>query len=175
MEFYDIVSETCTFEPEFAERLGFSRIFTLGREILAAGSKGIGNREVPSIAFGRGEQLFKLVKQGARAVSITDSYIDRRLLVSIKENGCVLCMAMSTITASYGVERSRNIYKMSKLFKAARKLGIDVAFVSMAKDTNYMNSYIQLLELARLIGADEQYARQSISKITAAIGEGEQQ
>ncbi len=171
MEFYDIVSETCAFEPQFAERLGFKRIFILGKEIIAAGSKGIGNREVPAIAFGRGEQLFQLMKHGARAVSVTDSYIDRRLLASMRERDCILCMAMSTITASYGVERSRNIYKMSKLFKEARKLGIEVAFASMAKDRNYMNSYIQLVELAKLVGADEQYARQSLNKITKSIGE----
>ena len=171
MEFYDIVSETCAFELQFAERLGFKGIFTIGKEIKAAGSKGIGNRDIPTIAFGKGEQLFSLVKQGARAVSITDSYIDRKLLEAMKDSDCVLCMAMSSVTASYGIERSRTIYKMSRLFKEARKRGVDVTFVSMAKDRNYMNSYIQLVELAKLIGAEEQYARHSISEVTGAIGE----
>ena len=111
------------------------------------------------------------MKNGASAVAITDSYIDRKLMDTIKENKCILCMPLGTITASYGVERARNIYRMRKLFADARKRGIEVCFISMAKTPQFLNSYMQLIELAKLLGADERYARYSISEITKALVE----
>lgn len=160
-------------DANLVKRLGFKNIFALNKDIKAVGH-GHENQKVDEnrIAFGMDKnQLAVLVKNGANAIAITDSYIDKKLMETIKKEKCVLCMPMSTITASYGVERSRNIYKMGKLFAYARKIGIDVCFVSMAKTPGYMNSYMQLIELAKLLGSDEQYARHSISIITKSIVE----
>ncbi len=172
MQFYDIVSETCQFDDDFMKRLGFKDIFTINKEVMAVGARGIANNDSPTIALGKETgQLLNLVKQGATAVAITDSYIDRKLMEAIKEQGCILCFPMSVITSSYGVERTRNIYKMSKLFAHARKAKVDVTFVSMAKDKTHMNSCMQLIELAKLLGADEAYARKAIADTTRMIVE----
>ncbi len=170
MECYDLVSETCEFDEQFAKRLGFKKIFAINKDIKAVGH-GSESSNVDGIAFGKDKaQLFALVRHGARFIAITDSYIDKKLMHGIKENKTVLCMPMSIITASYGPERARNTYRMKKLFDAARKMGIEVAFVSMAKTKDYMNSYMQLIELARLVGADERYARYSIGEVNKKIG-----
>ncbi|MCW6160530.1 MAG: hypothetical protein LVQ95_05605 [Candidatus Micrarchaeales archaeon] len=174
MNFYDIAADSCTFDSAFEKRLGFKRIFVVNRDIAAVG-RGDENKQITerSIAFGKAEeQLLALVKNGASAVAITDSYIDRKLMESIRENKCVLCLPMSIITASYGVERARNVYRMRKLFADARKRGIDVCFASMAKTPAYLNSYMQLIELAKLVGAEERYARYSMSEITKSLVEG---
>ena len=174
MNFYDIAADQCTFDGAFEKRLGFKRIFVINRDVAAVGH-GDENRQITekSIAFGKAkEQLLALVKNGASAVAITDSYIDRKLMEAIKDNKCVLCLPMNIITASYGVERARNIYRMRKLFADARKRGIDVCFASMAKSPAYLNSYMQLIELAKLVGADERYARYSMSEITRSVVEG---
>lgn len=171
MDFYDLASEGCTFDDAFARRLGFKKVFTINKDIKAVGHGSEANTAQNAIAFGKDKaQLFSLVRHGASFVAITDSYIDKKLMQGIKENKCILCMPMSIITASYGLERSRNAYRMKKLFEHARKMGIEVAFVSMAKTKEYMNSYMQLIELAKLIGADERYARYSISEINKRIG-----
>jgi hypothetical protein len=172
MDFYDLASEGCDFDDTFAKRLGFKKVFTVNKDIKAVGHGSEANSTVNgTIAFGKDKaQLFSLVRHGARFVAITDSYIDKKLMQAIKENKCILCMPMSIITASYGTERSRNTYRMKKLFEHARKMGIEVAFVSMAKTKEFMNSYMQLIELAKLIGADERYARYSISEINKRMG-----
>ncbi len=171
MNFYDIVSETCTFDADFAKRLGFKQIFKLRKEIRPVGHGYEQEKIVDnSMAFGRDKnQLISLVKNGATAVAITDSYIDKKLMDTIKQESCILCIPTCIITASYGVERSRNIYKMSRLFAYAKKQGIDVCFASIATSKAHVNSYMQLIELAKLIGADEKYARYSISEITKSI------
>ncbi len=171
LDFYDIVSETCTFDENLAKRLGFKKIFTLNKEIraLGHGHENIKDTE-NSIAFGKDKnQLLSLVKHGVTAVAINDSYIDKKLMETIKNEKCILCMPMSVITASYGIERSRNIYKMGKLFTYARKKGIEICFASIAGGPSGLNSYMQLIELAKLIGADEKYARHSLSEITKSI------
>ena len=108
-------------------------------------------------------QLTALAHRGVRGIAITDSFIDRKLLDMIKENGCILILPMSIVTASYGIERSRNIYRMGRLLLNAQSREIPVSFVSMAKTMQHMNSYMQLIELAKLVGADERYATHSIS------------
>ncbi len=173
MDFYDIVSETCAFDDGFRERLGFKNIFTVNKDVMAVGAGRGPSADIGvCIAFGRPQNLLPLVKGGVGSVAITDSYIDKELMEAISENGCILCMPMVSITSSYGQERVRNIYKMSKLFSHARKLGIEVSFASMAKTALYMNSYIQLIALARLVGADDGYARHSISELNRRVGSG---
>jgi hypothetical protein len=167
LEYYDIVSETCGFDSALAKRLGFAEIFTINKDVAAIGT-GHKQPKVPGrgIAFGRDtQQLISLVKGGAGAVSITGSFIDEKLMEAIASNDSILCMPMSAITASTGIERSKNIFRMRRLFRKASKMKIRVAFVSMAKTPRHMNSYMQLIELAKLLGADERYARYSISKI----------
>ena len=137
-----------------------------------AGQRGQNKDIVDGIAFGKeANQLLNLVKHGARAVAITDSYIDKQLMNEIKDRDCVLLMPMSAITASYGLQRAHNIYKMAKLFAYARKMKIEVCFASTAKTPLHLNSYIQLIELAKLVGAEEAYARYSLNKVTKSIVE----
>ncbi len=162
MDFYDLVGQDCKVSEQLAMKLGFKKIFVINKEVSAAGA-GVKASE-PFIAFGKDKnQLISLIKAGANAAAITDSYIDKKLMDVMKENSCILCIPMSMVTASYGMERSRNIYKIKKLFEYAEKQRIDVAFVSMAKSEHYLNSYMQLIELAKLVGASDHYARISIS------------
>ncbi len=165
MEFYDIASETCELDESLVKRLGFKQIFLINKDVRAAGA-GTSDTKESKIAFGKDKnQLMNQVKRGANAVAITDSYIDKKLIDTIKEEKCILLMPMNIITASSGIERSHNIFKMAKLFTYARKKGIEVGFASMAKTPLYLNSYIQLIELAKLIGADDKYARHSLNEI----------
>lgn len=167
------MAQTCEFDESFAKRLGFKKIFTLNKEVRSVGHGNENDRNLErSIAFGKEKnQLLALVKHGAKAVAITDFYIDKKLMDTIKDNGCVLCIPLSIITSSYGVERSRNIARAKRLCGHARKMGIDIAFVSMAKSQLYMNSYMQIIELAKLLGIDDRYARHSVSEITRTIAD----
>ncbi|MFI5412267.1 MAG: hypothetical protein ACHQX1_00035 [Candidatus Micrarchaeales archaeon] len=151
--------------------MGFKKIFTLNKEIKAVGHGYENRKDIEnSMAFGKDvNQLISLVKNGATSVAITDAYIDKKLMETIKNEKCILCMPMSIITASYGIQRSHNIYKMGKLFAYARKKGIEVCFASLAGDSSGINSYMQLIELAKLVGSDDKYARYSLSQITKSI------
>ncbi|MCL5429894.1 MAG: hypothetical protein M1504_00265 [Candidatus Marsarchaeota archaeon] len=175
MDFYDIVSETCAFDESLAKRLGFKKIAVINKDITAFGhgKQNTGKRNANTIAFGKDEQeIANLVRGGANAVAMTGFHIDKKLMELIRDRNCVLCLPMTAITASYGIERSRNIYRIRKLFSYARSNGIEVSFASMAKTKRYLNSYVQLIELAKLVGADERYARHSIGEINKYLVNG---
>ncbi len=172
MDFYDIASETCDFDEKLAEKLGFKRIFRLNKDVKAVGN-GSENKDITDgIGFGKDpNQLLNLVKHGAVAIAITDSFIDKQLMAEMKERNCILLLPMTNITASFGLQRSHNIFKMSKLFSYARKMKIEICFASMAKTPLHLNSYIQLIALAKLVGSDDTYARYSLNKISKSIVE----
>jgi RNase P/RNase MRP subunit p30 len=97
------------------------------------------------------------------AIVFPDSRINKKALEQMKEREIALCIQLSNLTMSYGLQRSRNLYMASKLFDYAKGMEIDVCFASFARTNVQLCSYIQIIELARLLGADEEYAKKSLS------------
>jgi hypothetical protein len=60
---------------------------------------------------------------------------------------------------------------VSKLFEYAKKSKIDVMFVTLARSNAFLCSCMQLVEIAKLIGAEEEYAKRSISSANSVVGE----
>ncbi|MDE1856748.1 MAG: hypothetical protein KGH98_01545 [Candidatus Micrarchaeota archaeon] len=163
---------TCSFETGFEKRLGFARILSAGKDF-AESDIDQKRGAVATLAIGSDESgLIEAVKRGAKAVVISDLTIGKKLIETMKANGTVLCLPMSMITETYGDRRVRNTYKMSKLFAYAKKQGLEVSVVSMAASKESMCSYMQLIQLARLIGAEERYARYSLSEVNRIFGRG---
>jgi myo-inositol-hexaphosphate 3-phosphohydrolase len=151
--------------------LGFRRIFLAGKEIKVVDGSHYKNSDVEKSIFvdvGKGD-LFAILNLSPSAIVFSDMKINKKALEQMNERKIALCMPMSTLTSSYGLSRSRSLYMMSKLLTHARKIKLDVSFVTLAKSRTNLCSYIQLLELAKLIGADEEYARKSISEINKSL------
>jgi RNase P/RNase MRP subunit p30 len=100
---------------------------------------------------------------------ISDSRIDRKLLATMKDKGVPLCIGFNRILESQGLRKSSSIYMTSKLANYAIKRGIRVAFVSLASSEEMLCSPVQLIELAKLLGVKEDYARESVSKINEEL------
>ncbi len=116
-----------------------------------------------------GEQLNAAAKQQPRAIIISDSRIDRKLLATMKGKGVMLCIPFSRILESAGLRRSSSMYLTGKLAAYAIKRGIRVAFVSLAGSEEMLCSPVQLIELAKLLGVEEGYARRSISEANGEL------
>ncbi len=173
---YDIVLSSCGADVSFGRKLGFEGIGVVGNGIVAVNADDP-NAKVPegrAIAFGSAENMSALVRKGIAGVCISGYKIDRKLIEDMSANDCILCISTKEITNSYGIRRAKAIYRASKLFRLAKKRKIRVAFATMASSTGEMLSKIQLIEIAKLIGAEEQYARYSISEINRYIVEGEE-
>lgn len=171
MDYYDIVMDSCSTDEKLAQRLGFKKIFSTGKDVRLA------NLNDPKIKGASGgiimgedkNKLFTCARGDVKAVIVTDFRIDKKLMAHMAENDIALCIPLSTITFSYGLSRSRAIFMLNTLFTYARKSGIDVSFITLASTDMYLASVMQLIELAMLVGADEKYARHSISEINRAL------
>lgn len=171
MDFYDF-ADISTMDKSVEDKLGFKRIFLANRDsklINVDNEKEHITRDSVCMGLNK-KRLVTASVQGAKAIIITDSRINRELMEHISRGNIVLCMPLSNITSTNGLNRTKRIYMMSKLLNHARKNKIDVSFISMARSNEQLLSYAQLIELAKLIGADEQYARNSLSIINKRLG-----
>lgn len=165
MEFYDIVLDSCRFESGFEKRLGFKRIFIGDKDVKLTNME-IAKSADSGIVYGvNKERLASVAKGNVRGVCILDNKTDRKLMGQLSKEGITLCINLSAITGAFGLERPKRIYLTRKLVDYARKSRVEVAFLSLAPYTHYMLSAMQILELARLLGADEGYARKSMSEV----------
>jgi hypothetical protein len=162
LPFYDLAHQTAL-HGHLWKQLGFTKIGIAGSGVKLSlpGSKGIEGSICVGIA---GEALNASAKQSPKAVMITDSRIDRRLLDTLKAKNVILCISLDKILGSAGLRRSSAIYLTSKLVQYAIKRGIKTTFVSFAGSEEMLCSPVQLIEIAKLLGADEQYARKAISE-----------
>ncbi len=164
MKYYDIVLDTCRFDSGFPGRLGFERVFSIkeGNHMLFIGS-------------GKAKVLAAM-QNGAVAVAITDFSLDKQGMARVADNGAILCVPVSYLARAGGLQQAKMLHRASYLVKYAYKKGIEVSFVSLAGSQMFMNSRMQLIELAKMLGTTEELARHGVSeanrKIIEAAGEG---
>ncbi len=174
MGYYDIALQGCSVGAGIESSLGFRHIFLTGKDVamLSAGKKG--NFSNAIVSGTNKEALTEASRAGARALIIEDMRIDRSLIDTMVKKGTALCMPMNAITSKEGMERAKAIFLMKGLFDYVKGKGVHVSFVSLASSGAALCSSMQLIEYARLLGAEEQYARYSISTVNKAIVNGDE-
>jgi len=170
MEYYDVAYETCGTDSKLEKRLGYERIFSSKEAKVVDGNSYKGSEVEDSLFISSPRaNIMAALKASPKAVVFPDSRIDRKVIKVVAEREVALCIPIGDLTSSYGLQRSRSLYMTSKLFDYARSKKIDVSFVTLARDRTQLCSYIQLIEMAKLLGASEEYARESISKINKSM------
>jgi histidinol phosphatase-like PHP family hydrolase len=153
------------------KRLGFRRILVENTDLRVEHvDRNIG-RFGASIAYGSDiKRLYEHSRNGTRALAISSAEIDFKLLESMKDNGTALCIPLNAILTSLTPhDLSRSIYRNAHLVARAKKYSLDIAFITFAHSMTYMCSSIQIIELAKLLGADERYARYSLSAVNNTL------
>jgi hypothetical protein len=171
LKYYDLVSGSCEVSADFAKRLGFERVFRAGVDIKLVDSDSEKGTSCDNcIAYGTDKKrLTAFAGSGARGVAIKDMRADGKLLSVMSENNCILCIPTTVFTSRSGIERSKLFYRAGILLDTARKKHIRVSFISIADSKLHVCSYMQLIEIAKLVGADEQFARNSISTVNGEL------
>ncbi|MDE1851507.1 MAG: hypothetical protein KGH69_02360 [Candidatus Micrarchaeota archaeon] len=84
----------------------------------------------------------------------------------------MLINANSVVTEDRG-ETMRNIGSLKRSISRTKFKSTDIGLASLAKDANELFSCAQLVEIAKLIGIDENAERRALSAIGAAYAEKE--
>ncbi|MGC8669744.1 MAG: hypothetical protein ACP5TL_01160 [Candidatus Micrarchaeia archaeon] len=163
MKFYDIVLDSCNLTKETNLLLGFEKIAVANRDFVLCDAEKNANCE-GGIAIGKdSKSLEKATKRDAKAVIALDFNLDMSLLESMREHDTVLLIPFSPIESSRGIALSHKLFLASRLLYNARKRNVKVGFITLAHSVVYLESYMQLIALAKLIGAREEEARIGIS------------
>ncbi|HUB92534.1 MAG TPA: hypothetical protein VL945_01090 [Candidatus Saccharimonadales bacterium] len=164
MAYYDLVNMDAP-DRKTASILGFKKIFSkkelpvvdnlgyTGRCILASGEAGM---------LGRG-----LRRNNVTGIMINDSELIRMAVEEVVDTEKILVLPVHGITCGETRARLRNIYRMRGLMATATRSKAKIALVTMAEDESCMLSALQMVEVAKFIGATEAQAK----KMVGAIGE----
>lgn len=174
MDYYDIALQSCGASPAMEAELGFRHIFLAGKEVPLLNSGKKGNFSGAIFSGTNKKLLVDASRGGARALILEDMRIDRSLIDTMVKKGTALCIPMYAVTSKEGMERSKALFLLKGLFEYVRHRGMHVGFVSLAPSRSGLCSSMQLVEFAKLIGADEQYARYSIGAVNRAIANGDE-
>ncbi|MEM0149394.1 MAG: hypothetical protein QXW10_00660, partial [Candidatus Micrarchaeaceae archaeon] len=162
MAYYDMVMESCSSADSMAKLLGYNKIMVAGRDFkLADAGKDVDVKGMVAISDSP-KELIKAAKRLASAVIPFNLQPDRLLVSALRDNDVTLLIPFSIIVSARGLAMSRNLHYASKLLAYARKKKVNVGFITLARSTLYMESYMQLIGLAKLIGASEEEARLGI-------------
>lgn len=151
--------------------LGYKRIFLANKDVKIVDGNHYSGKDLENSIFINTEKsnVLAVLNSSPHAIVFSDLKINKKAMEQMRERKIALCLPISNLTSSYGLQRSRNLYMMSKLLKHAQSIKLDVSFATLAKGNTNLCSYMQLIEIAKLIGADEEYARKSLSQTNKSM------
>jgi len=161
LKYYDL-----SFPEGIVEGIGFEKVFALGSDLSCTSSS---SNTKASVVYGNGETLGKLEKS-ARAVVPIDFQVSNTLLARLSEHSTAICLPISKILESSGLEQQYLLHSASMLAKKAIEKNVRLSIASFAQSKDYACSPVQLISIAKLIGMTEEEARLSISAVNFEIG-----
>ncbi len=165
MKYFDIIGMKEGADPALVSRLGFSKVFSIGRELeLRASPVRSGKKQIVS-----SKEVGTLMKaareQDVVGIAFEDNEIVNKAIAAAKEAGKPIIVDMSGIFAAQIHDRYRNIGRIRGLLKAVAIAKADVVLVSGAKSVHYLLSPNQIIEIAKFLGQGEEKTRRAMSKI----------
>ncbi len=159
MEYSDIAAMEAVPEST-AKVLGYRKIF---------GRREIEVNEVPSQhsacvvrSSEPGVLGMALRRSNVIGVMIKDNELIRRTVEEAAEAEKALFLSAHELTCVETRERLRNLYRMRSLLSFAMRTGAEVRLVSLAQEDSCLLSAMQLVELARFLGAGEAHAKEMV-------------
>ena len=165
MQYFDITNSPNVFDKELAKRLGFKKIFNAGSEIEIVENLERQTKRPFLIFSGNPNIISTLIKyEGAIGILTNGETINQQILDKVRENKKLIVFNSYYLTISQK-ERVSKIYKLRKLFKEAYKAKVNSTIISLAPNPDYLLSFMQLFEIAKLIASDEHHAKKMLTNL----------
>ena len=116
-------------------------------------------------------KLCESVKQGCGMIAIRDFSIDRKLIAQMQGKEAMLLIPISEITSCAGFSASRLMYKARMLIRYAKSKRIKIIFCTLAQNKLQACSSIQIIEMAKMLGADKKMIDESFVAMNEELGE----
>ncbi|MGI0141097.1 MAG: hypothetical protein ACREBF_00385 [Candidatus Micrarchaeales archaeon] len=165
MQYFDITNSPKGFNSALQKRLGFKHIFNANDDIEVVERQGPEPKKPFLIMSSNPNVVYSLIKSGrAIGLLINGDEPDQKVFNKIKENGKLLVFNTYYLTIG---ERDRvsKVQKLKKIFRHAHKGKTNTGLISFAPNENYLLSFMQLFEIAKMITTDEHQAKRMITSL----------
>lgn len=164
MKYFDVVR----MEGVDAGWLGYKKIFAPGDiKIVGTHSKPEGQQ---CIMEGQSKDMFKRIRDGSIiGLSVSDLFLDKKLIEMAKHEQKIIVFRSTILTNADKNERIRAINRMKGILAYCVHSGAKTAIATFAEREEDLLSSLQQLEIAMLIGADEERAKAMLSSLGDAI------
>ncbi|VVB76992.1 Uncharacterised protein [uncultured archaeon] len=172
MQFFDIVAlkETADLEP-LARRLGYRRIFALGKDAEIVGDvRGLGENGRFIVRSKDNETLLKAMRiNSVVGVVVEDGKAEGKFIEELRSRGKLLIVPVAGITCPLAEGRMRALYRAKTLIRSALRGKAGIALVTLAEGRDCLLSRTQMQEMAKLLGADDRAADAMLNSLGDAI------
>ncbi len=159
LKYYDIA-----FKDAIVEGIGFDKVFAIpDLPAINADSNSNAKKGSAAIYYGKGKNLMQHARN-AIAIVPTDFEVSNLLLARLAEHNTILCMPISEILKSNGMQQQYLLHLASIAVKMAKRKKARLSVISFAESKLYACSPIQLVAMAGLLGIKEDEARLMLSK-----------
>ena len=166
MRFYDLAD----FEPDgqLAKRLGYNRIFRNGDALKLSGRP---EPNTKTITNSNNQQVLlrSLADRNTIGIAFSDNKPDAKVVVDAAEKGKPIFFISASLLIGNHKDIQKSLYSIRKLFRVAKKARAKTGILTFARSKEQLLSVMQLIEIAKLIGADETEAKKMISMLGDAL------
>lgn len=171
MHYFDITNSPSAFEKELQKRLGFKKILNVPEEVEIVENLSRQPKKPFLIMSANPNVVYNLIKsKWAIGLLVNGEEPDQKVLNKIRENGKLLVLNAYYLTIG---ERDRvlKVQKLKKIFRNAHKGKTRTTIISLAPNPNYLLSFMQLFEIAKMITTDEHQAKVMLKSLGEAIND----
>lgn len=162
MAYYDLVKMEAV-ERKTASILGYKKIFLKNEIPIVNGPESNGKCIVMNGEPGMLSRALR--RSNVIGIIIRDNELIRQAVEEAAENGKLLVFPIRDITCTDTRTRMRNLYRMRGLMAFATHSKAKISLVTLAEDESELLSTIQMLEIAKFLGAKEDHAREMLSNL----------
>lgn len=171
MQYCDYVRDSNALDAKTAKLLGFKKVFnsTDGISIITE-PQSIGPHETNVIIEGHCGYIAKYINdKRVIGMIIEDFQADRNLIEHARHKEKIIMINAGKITNSNDNYRARNLIRARELVKNALHYKIKIAISSTARNPNEVLSAGQLIELAKILGANEEQSKNMLTSLVDAL------
>ncbi|MDE1827556.1 MAG: hypothetical protein KGH65_00115 [Candidatus Micrarchaeota archaeon] len=174
MHYFDITNSPTAFGKDLGKRLGFRKLLNISDDVELVESLSSQPKKPFLIVSQNPNVVYNLIKsRWAIGLLVNGDEPDQKVLNKIKENGKLLVLNSYYLTIG---ERDRvsKVQKLKKIFRNAHKGKTKATIISLAPNANYLLSFMQLLEIAKMITTDEHQAKVMLGSLGESINDIEE-
>ena len=171
MQYFDLVAMDRAPVQEMAHRLGYKRVFCVGKDIEIV--EGLNHSENGSKKIVRSDSFEVLAKSLRRNDFIgmlpSGGSVNKKTLEILKNEEKLLFIPLSAVVGAGEASRTQALVKARNLVRSALMAKVNVCVVSLAEDATCLMSNMQMVEVANFLGMDPVRAKEAICVLGGVI------